>query len=86
MTLRYLQSMVSKCLIVGKLPYDMQYLFDYNPVVEIDEQNPAGQLLEILHNFDQYQELIERNYQRVLSHHRWAHRIQTMQHSMEQNH
>lgn len=75
MTLRYLQSMASKCLIVGKLPYDMEFLFDYNPVIELDESEPQIQLLHVLENIHQYQELIEKNYQEVLKNHQWSNRI-----------
>jgi hypothetical protein len=74
MTIRYLQSMASGCLIVGVRPYDMQFLFDYNPVVEIDFDNPAGQLLEILGSLDHYRPLIERNERTVINHHTWSHR------------
>jgi hypothetical protein len=74
MTLRYLQSMVSKCLVVGHAPAEMVRLFGYNPVVEIDHADPAGQLLEILGSLEQYAHLIERNYQEVLARHTWHHR------------
>ncbi len=78
MTLRYLQSMASKSLIVGKLPYDMQFLFDYNPVVEIEEGNESKQIVDILKNYDQYARLIEKNYQTVLKEHQWSNRIKEM--------
>jgi hypothetical protein len=44
-TNRYLQSMASKCLILGKLPHDMLHLFDYNHIIEIDEENPVLQIV-----------------------------------------
>ncbi len=34
MTIRYLQSIASKCLIVGKAPKEMIKLFGYNPVID----------------------------------------------------
>jgi hypothetical protein len=76
MTLRYLQSMISKCLIVGKMPYDMQFIFDYNPVIEVDEDNPDKQILNILNNYSDYLPLIEKNYETVMSHHLWTHRLE----------
>src|SRR5690606_35892243 len=42
-TMRYFQSMASKSLILGKAPADMKELFDYNPVIEIDEAAPVKQ-------------------------------------------
>jgi len=76
MTLRYLQSMISKCLIVGEAPYDMKYLFDYYPVVEADTDNPGDQLVYILRNFGDYIPLIEKNYQTVMEKHLWSNRME----------
>jgi hypothetical protein len=74
MTVRYLQSMFSKCLIVGHAPSEMIQLFGYNPVVEIDFTDPVKQLLHLLNNLSEYRPLIEKNYQVVLAHHTWRHR------------
>ena len=74
MTNRYLQSMVSKCLIVGHAPQEMIDLFGYNPVVEIDMNNPAQQLESILANYSDYIPLIEKNYEQVLKNHTWRNR------------
>jgi hypothetical protein len=76
MTLRYLQSMVSKCLVVGALPLDMRNLFDYQPVVEADLANPERQILDILKNFGDFIPLIERNYASVMANHQWSNRMQ----------
>lgn len=78
MTIRYLQSMVSKCLVLGHAPAEMVELFGYNPVVEIDMSDPAGQLLDILGGYDEYLPLIERNFDRVVSEHTWDNRWQRM--------
>jgi glycosyltransferase involved in cell wall biosynthesis len=64
-TLRYLQAMASKCLIIGQAPDEAQALFNYNPVVEVDWNDPVGQLRHILHNLSDYSELIEKNYEMV---------------------
>lgn len=74
-TNRFLQSMASKCLIVGKVPHDMLHLFDYNPIVEIDEENPVAQIEAILANFDTYIPLIEKNYEVVKNYHNWDNRV-----------
>jgi hypothetical protein len=70
--------MASRCLVVGKMPADMSPLFDYLPIVEIDERRPAEQLLEILDHFDDYAELIERNHEEVVRRHTWARRWEVM--------
>lgn len=74
-TNRFLQSMASRCLILGKLPNDMTYLFDYNPIIEIDEENPVEQIKSILANFDNYIPLIEKNYEIVKNFHSWDNRV-----------
>lgn len=79
LTNRYLQSMASRCLILGKLPYDMQFLFDYNPIIEIDEENPIDQINSILENYSSYIPLIEKNYEIVVKHHNWNDRINQME-------
>jgi hypothetical protein len=76
MTVRYLQSMLSRCLIVGHAPAEMIELFGYNPLIEIDENDPPGQLLRILDRLPEYQPLIEKNYQLVREQHTWDSRWQ----------
>lgn len=71
MTIRYLQSMVSKCIILGHAPAEMIELFGYNPVIEIDYANPVKQIETILENYTEYEELIERNYNEVINNHTW---------------
>jgi hypothetical protein len=75
MTMRYLQSMASKCLIVGHAPAEMIELFGYNPVIEIDWDHAEDQIEDILQRFHLHIPLIERNYKEVLSNHTWNHRF-----------
>ena len=74
MTNRYLQSMASKCLVLGKAPDEMIRLFGYNPVVDADFNHPVQQIKDILDNFGQYTELIEKNYRNVVMNHAWINR------------
>ncbi len=71
-----MQSMFSKCLIVGHAPAEMIQLFGHNPLIEIDYCDPAGQILDLLDRLDDYQELIEKNYHVVREHHTWDSRWQ----------
>ncbi|MFD2284866.1 glycosyltransferase [Pedobacter petrophilus] len=84
MTLRYLQAMASKCLIVGVLPSDMEELFGYNPIVEIDLENAGNQMLEVLAQYSDYESLIERNYQHVIRHHQWENRWKIIQQKIQE--
>ena len=74
MTNRYLQSMASKCLIVGNAPQEMVELFGYNPVIEIDRAGPKEQLKTILDHYSDYIPLIEKNYEIVSKYHTWKNR------------
>ncbi|EOR92914.1 hypothetical protein ADIARSV_4002 [Arcticibacter svalbardensis MN12-7] len=65
LTIRYLQAMASKCLIIGSAPQEVQYLLDYNPVIEVDWNNPVEQIKSILKNPSDYKALIEKNYAAV---------------------
>lgn len=71
MTLRYLQSMASKCLIVGHAPPEMDSLFGYESVVPVDLERPFDQLSQILASYENYLPLIERNYCTVCNAHTW---------------
>jgi hypothetical protein len=74
MTARYLQSMASRCLVLGHAPDEMVRLFGYNPVVEIDMANPVEQIINILDHYSDFEPLIRRNYEAVTRHHTWSHR------------
>ena len=78
MTVRYLQSMASKCLIVGVMPEEMVELFDYNPIIQADFADPVGQLSMILENYRDYIPLIEKNYETVKRFHTWENRCDTI--------
>jgi len=74
LTARYLQSMAAKCLVVGIMPNEMRQIFGYDPVVEIDERNPGKHLLSILHEYERYLPLIEKNYRTIREEHTWSKR------------
>lgn len=85
MTIRYLQSMASKCIILGHAPVEMITLFGYNPVIEIDLKNAEDQLLSILNNYSEYIPFVEKNYQTMLQHHTWQCRWDTMKQLLGKN-
>jgi len=84
MTLRYLQAMASKCLVVGILPSDMKAVFGYIPIIEIDMDNAAEQILAILDNYDSYLPLIEKNYAIVKAEHQWQNRWTVIRQKIEE--
>jgi hypothetical protein len=77
-TYRYFESMASACLVLGKCPQELFDLFGYNPVIEADENDPYGQIDEILQNLAKYQELVTRNYRRLMEVGTWKVRADSM--------
>jgi hypothetical protein len=54
----------------------MKYLFDYQPIIEIDIENASSQILDILANYESYFPLIERNYTEIQKFHTWDIRLE----------
>ena len=77
-THRYFESMASRCVIVGRCPRELSDLFGYNPVIEADENDPAGQLEAILRDPSAHAELVERNHRRTLEVGTWDTRVKTI--------
>jgi len=78
LTHRYLESIASKCLVLGRCPQELKTVFGYNPVVEVDFDNPADQLLDILSNIRMHQDTVERNYQRLVEVGTWGSRVDAL--------
>jgi hypothetical protein len=78
MTLRYLESVASGCVIVGRCPAEMRDLFGYNPVVEADLGDPVGQIDQILQSLPSFEPLLDRNLQRLREVGTWDTRVGTM--------
>lgn len=68
-TLRYLQSMAAKCLILGGTPFDAEEMFGYRPMIDVDWSDPVGQIEGILRSPQEHERLIERNHAELSAHH-----------------
>jgi hypothetical protein len=77
-THRYFESMASGCLILGKCPQELVDIFGYNPVIEADWHDPYGQIDDILQNPGNYQDLVHRNYRRLMEVGTWRLRARSM--------
>jgi hypothetical protein len=75
LTRRYLESVAAGCIVIGSAPAELVGLFGYDPVVAVDWDDPAGQLLDILSAPDRYASSVARNYARVLQIGTWQARI-----------
>jgi hypothetical protein len=83
-THRYFESMASRCLLVGKCPSELVALFGYNPVVEIDTNDPATQLIDLVQNIDTFQDQVDKNYERLLEVGVWDDRASKIEAILEQ--
>lgn len=75
LTQRYWESLLSRCLIIGKAPKELICIMGYNPVIEVDWQDPKKQLLEILENIENYQDFVNDNYLKAIERCSWDFRI-----------
>ena len=78
LTLRYLESIAARCILVGRCPAELKDLFGYNPMIEADLTDPAGQLDAILADVCAYQRQVDRNYQRLLEVGTWQVRVEEL--------
>lgn len=75
LTLRYWEAMLSGCFMMGRAPKELIELIGYNPVVEVNWQEPQQQLYEILTNIDHYQLMVNQNYEVAARYASWDSRI-----------
>lgn len=61
LTQRYWETMLSRCVMVGRAPKELIELIGYNPVIEVDWSNARNQLVNILQNIGDYQHLVDKN-------------------------
>lgn len=71
LTQRYWEGMLSRVVLLGHAPKELTDLLGYNPVIELDKQEPDRQLREILANIEDYQELVDKNYESALKYGDW---------------
>jgi hypothetical protein len=77
-THRYFESMASGCIVFGHCPAELEHLFGYNPVIEMDG-NPIEQIQEILGSVGNYQWLVSKNLETISRLGFWDHRMPMME-------
>jgi hypothetical protein len=75
LTQRYWEAMLSRCLIIGRAPKELIDLIGYDPVVNIDWDFPDLQIERILTNINDYQPLVDKNYESATLYASWESRI-----------
>jgi hypothetical protein len=77
-TYRYFEAMASRCIPLGRCPDELRDLWGYNPVVEVDAETEPDFVVEVVHDCNRYQNLVDRNYARLMQVGLWKHRLQFM--------
>lgn len=75
LTQRYWEAMLSGCLIVGRAPQELIDLIGYNPVIDVEWDNPEIQVEGILNNIENYQNLVDKNIESAQKYAPWDSRI-----------
>lgn len=83
LTMRYWESMLSRCVMVGHCPQELIDLIGYNPVIEADFVNPCGQIDDILSHLEDYQEIVDHNRETALKFAPWDTRMSILLKALE---
>ena len=83
LTQRYWEAMLSGCLIIGRAPAELIELCGYNAVINVDWNNPREQIVEILNHIENYQDIVNKNYEFALSNADWKHRMPYIKECLE---
>ena len=75
LTQRYWECMFSRCLMVGHAPDELVNLIGYNPVIEISNDNAGQQVSNIINNIEEYQSLVDKNYEIACQYGDWNSRL-----------
>ena len=76
LTQRYWECMLSGCILIGHAPKELVDLIGYNPVIEVDRENPDEQLMNVLANITDYQELADKNRISAIKYGDWKYSMQ----------
>ena len=75
LTQRYWECMLSRIVMVGHAPKELIEFIGYNPVIEIDFENPNEQICNILQHINDYIDLTNKNRETALLKGDWLARM-----------
>ena len=78
LTQRYWECMLSRTVILGRAPGELIDYVGYDPVVNINWNDPIGQVRSLIANISDYQELVNRNFDTAQRLAAWKSRIPQM--------
>lgn len=83
LTQRYWECMLSRIVMVGHAPKELIDIIGYNPVIEMDFDNPVMQITDILTHIEDYQELVDKNRECALKYGDWTLRMRDVMRFLE---
>jgi hypothetical protein len=78
MTHRYLESISSRCLVLGQTPPELLPLLGVDPVVGADLHDPWGQLRQLLNSLESYQDMVDDARERLIGVGDWKDRARDL--------
>lgn len=75
LTQRYWECMLSRVVMIGRAPRELTDLIGYNPVIEWDKYDATPLVCNILEHINDYQSLVDKNYNTALRMASWNIRI-----------
>lgn len=77
---RYFEAMICKTLVIGKKPETWSELFSYDAMLTFEEDgSDFDKKIDYYENHpEEYQQLVDKNYDYILKHHSWGNRLQTI--------
>ena len=85
LTQRYWECMLTRMVMVGHAPKELVDFIGYNPVIEIDTEDPNGQINDILQHLADYRDLTNRNREVALQKGDWTARMQGVMDFLKEN-
>lgn len=85
LTQRYWECMLTRMVMVGHAPKELVDFIGYNPVIEIDTENPNGQINDILQHLADYRNLTNKNREVALQKGDWTARMQGVMDFLKEN-
>lgn len=85
LTQRYWECMLTRMVMVGHAPKELVDFIGYNPVIEIDTEDPNGQIDDILQHLADYRDLTNKNREVALQKGGWTVRMQGVMDLLKEN-
>lgn len=83
LTQRYWECMLSRIVMVGRAPRELTDLIGYNPVIDWNGDDASPIVNDILTHIEDYQQMVDRNYETAMRMAPWTNRIKVITQYLE---